>query len=254
MAGPRAPPVASRMAGASAGASRSASPRRPTGFERGRRFGQVGRPRVDRLVVVPEAECHRAGRLPSGGGGRSSGSRRRLGRRGLLRLDRLPDLRSTIEQRRRRGWRFIGIGRPHARPRHAGEDGVDGAAGHRHRALRVAARLAGSTDRRRRLGSDDQRDRVVDVAAQGGGRGLARPGQVACPPADLGQVDQALIVEGPERCHGLELDPGERQRTEPQVGMGQQELGRPCPRAVGAKHRGSGRHAGNRRRASRPRR
>ena len=81
---------------------------------------------------------------------------------------------------------------------------------------------------------------------------LAGTGQVARPPADLGQVDQPGRVEPTQPGQRLQLGAGEGQRAEPQVGVGQHQLDAPAGCRVGT---GQGRgHAGNRRRASSPRR
>ena len=59
------------------------------------------------------------------------------------------------------------------------------------------ARLARAAERGRRLGGDDERDDGHAAARDVGGRGLPGAGQVAGPPADLGQVEERLVVERP---------------------------------------------------------
>ena len=55
--------------------------------------------------------------------------------------------------------------------------------------------------------------------------GLAGPGQVAGPPAGLGEVADPLVVEAVAAGQRLELGPGEPQRAEPEMDAGQDEVG-----------------------------
>ena len=121
--GARAPAVASRTAGASAGATRKASPKCrtaslnlpatsavATSLELEGRLGEVARARLLGRVVGPEAEGHRSGRK------RRDGGRSRLDRgggpprRGLAGLPPVGCVRGPIEQRRRGRWRLVGSG------------------------------------------------------------------------------------------------------------------------------------------------
>src|SRR5262249_60935818 len=58
---------------------------------------------------------------------------------------------------------------------------------------RQPPRLARPPEGRDGLRGDDERDRVVPAPVQQGGRRLAGSGEVARPPADLGQVEQRVL-------------------------------------------------------------
>ena len=180
----RAPSVASRTAGASAGASRKASAeaqgrlveRPATSARRPASNSAAGsgwrrRGSLAALLGVPEPEGHGpAWRLrPDPAGGRLVGQRRgRLGRR------RAP---ATVEQGRRRRQRLVRVGRPDAGAGHPGEDVVDAAARRGGRPRGEPPRLARPAERRRRLGRDDQGDRVVRRRPEGRRGRLAGPGR-----------------------------------------------------------------------------
>ena len=190
---------------------------------------KIARARLLRHVVLPQAERHRSG----------SGHDRGRGSRPERRVDAAPaagsmswpwprPVRRPIEQRRCGRWRLVGIGRPGRRARHPGEDRVDRARRVGHRSRGKATRLARAAESRRRLGCDQQRDRVLLVPTQRDRGRLAGTGQVARPPADLGQVDQPGRVEPTQPGQRLELGAGEGQRAEPQVGVGQDQFDAPA--------------------------
>ena len=64
---------------------------------------------------------------------------------------------------------------------------------------------------------------VLAVRRIGRGR-LAGAGQVAGPPAHLGEVDQAVVVQGVAAGQRLELGAGQGQRAEAQVQAGQPQV------------------------------
>ena len=125
-------------------------------------------------------------------------------------------------RRRRRGRR--GIGRPHPGARHAREQHVDRAVGDLHRPIREAPRLRRAATCRSRLRRNDKREERTVLVVQGGHRGLPGAGDVARPPARLGEVDEPVLVERVPAGQGLELGPCQRQRPEPQVQPRQGEV------------------------------
>ena len=194
---------------------------------------------------------------PGAGTTAAGGSRLDSGRRGagggLDHLALAGRLGRPIEQRRCGRWRLVGIGRPGRRARHPGEDRVDRAGRVGHRSRGKATRLARAAERRRRLGRDEQGDRVLLVATQRHRGRLAGAGQVARPPADLGQVDQPDACRaGPSPASVSSSVRASASEPSRRWAWAQDQLDAPAGRRVGP---GQGRgHAGNRRRASSPRR
>ena len=93
------------------------------------------------------------------------------------------------------------------------------------RSASSSARLArrprlGRTTSRRRLRRDDQCDDRLAPRSERNVRRLAGAGQVAGPPARLGEVHEALVVERAATGHLLELGTSELQRSEPGGGGG----------------------------------
>ena len=95
----------------------------------------------------------------------------------------------------------------------------------RHRLLGKPARLGRPAARRCSLRRDDERQhRPLLVVDDERGR-LAGTADVAGPPADLREVDDAVVIELVAIGQGLELGPGELQRAEPQVHPCEDEIG-----------------------------
>ena len=84
------------------------------------------------------------------------------------------------------------------------------------------------------LGGDHEcHERTLAVLQRGLGR-FAGTGQVAGPPAHLGEIDQSVLVQRIDARQGLELGTGQGQRAEAQVDTGQREVRRASvDRAVG---------------------
>ena len=89
--------------------------------------------------------------------------------------------------------------------------GIDGAVGRGQRLGREAARLGRTPARRGRFRRDDQREERAVIVVEHDRRRLARAGDVAGAPADLGEVDHTLGVQHVAPGQGLELGPGEGQ-------------------------------------------
>jgi hypothetical protein len=157
----------------------------------------------------------------------------------------------AMEQGRGRRRRFGGVRMPDRRARHPREDAVDAAVGAGHGQAGETSRLAGTPVRRGGLRRDDQRDRFLRIGVERGHRGLAGTRQVARPPADLGEVDEAGPVERTQTRERLELGARERQRTEPQVCPGQRQVDATRSSVVRARVdprlEDGARHAGSRR-------
>src|SRR5207253_2900047 len=102
-----------------------------------------------------------------------------------------PAGRVAFEQRARLSG-IARVVRPDRVPRLSGEERLEGAVGRLEGSTGESPRLTGPAERGGRLGGDDQgKDRVAS-ARQERRRCLPRPGQVARPPADLGEVEQTI--------------------------------------------------------------
>ena len=116
---------------------------------------------------------------------------------------------SVGRRRRRRG----GIGRPDGGPGHAREQHVDGSVPAR--AIARSARRRASVGRPRAAAASAATMRASNGPSSSSceepRRGLAGAGEVAGPPADLGEVDQAVVVERVAPGQRLELGPGQGQ-------------------------------------------
>ena len=122
-----------------------------------------------------------------------------------------------VEHGRRRRRRRRGIGRPHPGARHAREERVDRAVGDLHRPIREAPCLRRAATCRSRLRRDDKREEWTVLVVQGGHRRFPGAGDVARPPARLGEVDEPVLVERVPAGQGLELGTCQRQRPKPEV-------------------------------------
>ena len=120
-----------------------------------------------------------------------------------------------------------GIRRPDRAPRHAREDRVQRPARQLDRVARQPPRLRRPPERGDRLRGDDVRDRRLEAAPERRVRRLARPGEVAGPPAHLREVEQRRLVEAAPSRRGLELRAGERQQAQAQVERREAEARRP---------------------------
>ena len=122
-----------------------------------------------------------------------------------------------VEHRRRRGRRSGGIGRPHRGARHPREQLVDRAPRDLHRLVGQAPGLRRAASGGSRLGRDHERQERALLLIERRDRRFPGAGDVARPPARLGQVEQAGFVEGVAAGQRLELGPSERKRTQAQV-------------------------------------
>ena len=106
-----------------------------------------------------------------------------------------------------------------------GEQRVDRAVGDLHRLIREAPGFGRAAACRRRLRRDDKGEERTVLVVEGGHRRFPGTGDVARPPARLGEIDQPVVVERVPAGQRLELGPCQGQGPEPEVQPCQGEVG-----------------------------